>query len=416
MTVKPYAQLTVLAAAAFVYVTAEILPVGALPAIAADLDVAPATVGTLLAGYALIAAVATLPLVRWTARWPRRRALLLTLVCLTVAQALSVLAPNFAVLSVARVLCALTHGLMWSVLAPIAVRMVPPGHGGRATTAVYAGTALALVAGNPLTALTSQAWGWRAAVAAVMVAAAAVTLAARLLLPVLPAGDRGPVGLVGRRRRCHRNRALATLCGLTLVGVSAHFMSYTYIAVVIGEVTGTATAPVLAGFGVAGLVAMAVFARPLDRWPRPVLMTALAGLVAAFAGLAAVAGGDPRPVLGVVGMLAWGAMSTALPPMLQSAAITSAPEDPDGASGLYVATFQAGIVAGALAGGALFAAGGSLAVLSASAALTAVVLIAVAALPWLLAPVTTGLTPAINVPGQWCRSDGDEGSVRPRQG
>lgn len=415
MTVKPYAQLTVLAAAAFVYVTAEILPVGALPAIAADLDIAPATVGTLLAGYALIAAVATLPLVRWTARWPRRRALLLTLVCLTVSQVLSVLAPNFAVLSVARVLCALTHGLMWSVLAPIAVRLVPPGHGGRATTAVYAGTALALVAGNPMTALLSQAWGWRTAAAAVMVAAAAVTLAARLLLPVLPATTTGPTGRVSRRR-WHRNRALATLCGLTLVGVSAHFMSYTYIAVVIGEVTGTATAPVLAGFGVAGLVAMAVFARPLDRWPRPVLMTALAGLVAAFAGLAFVAGDDPRPVLGVVGMLAWGAMSTALPPMLQSAAITSAPEDPDGASGLYVAMFQAGIVTGALAGGALFGAGGAFAVLSASAALTAVVLIAVAALPWLLAPVTAGLTPAINVPGQWCRSDGDEGSVRPRQG
>ena len=415
MTVKPYAQLTVLAAAAFVYVTAEILPVGALPAIAADLDIAPATVGTLLAGYALIAAVATLPLVRWTARWPRRRALLLTLVCLTVSQVLSVLAPNFAVLSVARVLCALTHGLMWSVLAPIAVRLVPPGHGGRATTAVYAGTALALVAGNPMTALLSQAWGWRTAAAAVMVAAAAVTLAARPLLPVLPATTTGPTGRVSRRR-WHRNRALATLCGLTLVGVSAHFMSYTYIAVVIGEVTGTATAPVLAGFGVAGLAAMAVFARPLDRWPRPVLMTALAGLVAAFAGLAFVAGGDPRPVLGVVGMLAWGAMSTALPPMLQSAAITSAPEDPDGASGLYVAMFQAGIVTGALAGGALFGAGGAFAVLSASAALTAVVLIAVAALPWLLAPVTAGLTPAINVPGQWCRSDGDEGSVRPRQG
>ncbi len=415
MTLKPYAQLTVLAAAAFVYVTAEILPVGALPAIAADLDIAPATVGTLLAGYALIAAVATLPLVRWTARWPRRRALLLTLVCLTVSQALSVLAPNFAVLSVARVLCALTHGLMWSVLAPIAVRLVPPGHGGRATTAVYAGTALALVAGKPMTALLSQAWGWRTAAAAVMVAAAAVTLAARLLLPVLPATTTGPTGRVSRRR-WHRNRALATLCGLTMVGVSAHFMSYTYIAVVIGEVTDTATAPVLAGFGVAGLVAMAVFARPLDRWPRPVLMTALAGLVAAFAGLAFVAGGDPRPVLGVVGMLAWGAMSTALPPMLQSAAITSAPEDPDGASGLYVAMFQAGIVTGALAGGALFGAGGAFAVLSASAALTAVVLIAVAALPWLLAPVTAGLTPAINVPGQWSRSDGDEGSVRPRQG
>ena len=54
--------LAVLAAAAFVYVTAEIMPVGALPAIARDLRVSEALVGTLLASYALVAAVSTVPL------------------------------------------------------------------------------------------------------------------------------------------------------------------------------------------------------------------------------------------------------------------------------------------------------------------------------------------------------------------
>ena len=53
--------MAVLSAAAFVYVTAEIMPVGALPAIAEDLRVSEATVGTLQAGYALVAAVATVP-------------------------------------------------------------------------------------------------------------------------------------------------------------------------------------------------------------------------------------------------------------------------------------------------------------------------------------------------------------------
>ena len=56
--------LAVLAAAAFVYVTAEIMPVGALPAIAADLGVSEAMVGTLLASYALVAAVASLAAAR----------------------------------------------------------------------------------------------------------------------------------------------------------------------------------------------------------------------------------------------------------------------------------------------------------------------------------------------------------------
>ncbi|HEX2401788.1 MAG TPA: MFS transporter, partial [Mycobacterium sp.] len=148
-------QLAVLAAAAFVYVTAEVVPVGALPAIAADLRVSEALVGTLLASYALVAAVTTVPLVRLTARWPRRTTLLLTLVCLTASQLISALAPNFTVLAGGRVLCALTHGLMWSVIAPIGARLVPATHTGRATTAVYVGTSLALVAGNPMTAAMS---------------------------------------------------------------------------------------------------------------------------------------------------------------------------------------------------------------------------------------------------------------------
>ena len=59
-----YNVITVLASAAFVYVTAEMVPVGALPAIAADLRVSEALVGTLLASYALVAAVTTIPLVR----------------------------------------------------------------------------------------------------------------------------------------------------------------------------------------------------------------------------------------------------------------------------------------------------------------------------------------------------------------
>ncbi len=186
-TLRVTVQLTVLAAAAFVYVTAEILPVGALPAIAADLDVSEGLVGTLMATYALVAALTTVLLVRLTARWPRRHTLLVTLMCLTVSQIVSALAPNFAVLAGGRVLCALTHGLMWSVIAPIGARLVPTSHAGRATAAVYVGTGLALVVGNPLTAALSELWGWRLAVTAVAVAAAVVTLAVWTTLPPMPA-------------------------------------------------------------------------------------------------------------------------------------------------------------------------------------------------------------------------------------
>lgn len=395
--------LGVLAASAFVYVTAEIMPVGALPVIAADLGVSEAVVATLLASYALVAALATVPLVRWTAAWPRRRTLMFTLACLTVSQLISALAPNFAVLAMGRVLCALTHGLMWSVIAPIGVRLVPPSHAARATMAVYGGTGLALVVGSPLTAALSELWGWRLAVAAITAAAAAVLVAARLALPALA----GPLqaNTAGRpvpwRSWLVRNRRLLTLSVLTLVGVTGHFISYTFIVVIIRDVVGVGgpnLAWLLAAYGVAGLVAMGLLARPGDRRPRLAVTGCLAGLVGCFTVLAVLAmdtaGGagatgtvSAALVAGVVAVIFWGATATAMPPMLQSAAMRHAPENPDAASGVYVAAFQIGIMAGSLIGGLLYEHGGEPVMLGASALLTAGALVAVLA--------STGLFPRL---------------------
>lgn len=384
--------LAVLAAAAFVYVTAEIMPVGALPAIAADLHVSEGTVGTLLASYALVAAVATVPLVRWTAAWPRRRALLFTLLSLTVSQLISALAPTFAVLALGRVLCSLTHGLMWSVIAPIAVRLVPPSHAARATAAVYVGTGLALVVGNPLTAAMSEVWGWRLAVGAITVAALAVTVAARFTLPAMPL-TQSPVATRPGRVRPHRNRGLVTLSVLTLVGVTGHFISYTFIVVIIRDVVGVRgphLAWLLAAYGIAGLTAMALLARPGDRRPKAAIVGCLSALAFAFVVLAAL-GFDGRHTLGTLftgaaAIILWGAAATAMPPLLQSAAMRHCPDDPDGASGLYVAAFQVGIMAGSLGGGVFYQHGGVPVMITASAALI------LAALSCLV--VSRGLFPA----------------------
>jgi predicted MFS family arabinose efflux permease len=383
-------QLTVLAAAAFVYVTAEIVPVGALPAIAVDLGVSEALVGTLLASYALVAAVTTVPLVRLTAHWPRRRTLLLTLVCLTASQLISALAPNFTVLVGGRVLCAVTHGLMWSVIAPIGVRLVPATHAGRATTAVYVGTSLALVVGNPLTAAMSELWGWRLAVIVVTVAAAAVTVAAWVTLPPMVMSD-DEVERIRRHERHHRNSRLVTLSVLTLVGVTGHFISYTFIVVIIRDVVGVhgpQLAWLLAAFGIAGLVAMGVMARPLDQWPKASVMGCLGALAVAFAVLTTLAfdhrAGLLTLVVGVGAIVLWGAASTALPPMLQAVAMRTAPDDPDGASGLYVSAFQVGIMAGSLSGGLLYEHAGLTVMIAASAALMVVALTSVAVIRGLL--------------------------------
>ena len=376
-------QLTVLAAAAFIYVTAEMVPVGALPAIATDLHVSEALVGTLLASYALVAALTTVPLVRLTSHWPRRRTLLLTLMCLTVSQLVSALAPNFVVLAGGRVLCAVTHGLMWSVIAPIGARLLPHTHAGRATTAVYVGTSLALVVGNPMTAAMSQLWGWRLAVVVVTVAAASITVTAWVTLPPMMLSDEH-IQTVRAHARHHRNARLVTLSVLTLIGVTGHFVSYTFIVVIIRDVIGIHGAKLawaLAAFGIAGLLSMAVMARPSDRRPRAATIGCLTTLALAFLALMVLALADEpgavTVVTGTAAIVVWGAASTALPPMLQSAAMRSAPNDPDGASGLYVAAFQVGIMAGSLSGGLIYERGGISAMVAGSMVLVATALVGV---------------------------------------
>lgn len=377
-------QLAVLAAAAFVYVTAEMLPVGALPAIATDLQVSEGLVATLMASYALLAALTTVALVRLTARWPRRRTLVATLVCLTVSQVISALAPNFAVLAGGRVLCALAHGLMWSVIAPIGARLVPASHAGRATAAVYVGTGLALVVGNPLAAALSAMWGWRPAVAVIAVAATVVALAAWTLLP--PLAPISGVTQAAATTNSHRhNRRLLTLSVLTLIGVTGHFIAFTFIVVIIRDVVGIHgphLAWLLAGFGIAGLAGMAAMARPLDLWPKASVLGCLGALAAALLTLSVLAveswSGLAVVVAGAAAVVVWGAVSTALPPMLQASAMRTSPDDPDGASGRYVAAFQVGIMGGALIGGAIYDHGGAAPTLSAAAVLIIVALSGVA--------------------------------------
>ena len=353
-------QLAVLAAAAFIYVTAEILPVGALPAIARGLHVSVPVVGTLLAWYALVAAVTTIPLVRWTAHWPRRRALLLSLACLTASQLISAMAPNFIVLAGGRVLSAITHGLMLSVLAPIATRLVPPSHSGRATTVVYVGISLAVVVGSPATAAMSLLWGWRVAVAAVAVVAALVTAAAWAVLPVLTLSHQ-QLASAGSGARHHRNRRLVIVSLLTMLAVTGHYISYTYIAVIIRDVVGVRgpdLALLLAAYGVAGLLAMPLIARPSDHRPKAAVMSCMAGLWLTFPVLIALTFHDVPTagsiVIGIAAIALWGASANGVSPMLQAAAMRAGADDPDGASGLYMAAFQIGIMAGSFAGGLLY--------------------------------------------------------------
>src|ERR1700679_3460736 len=117
--------LFVLARAAFVYVTGETLSAG--------LRVRPGAVGLLVTVYAAIAGLTAIPLTAALEHRSRRTVVVACVGLLALSQFVVAAAPDYAVVLGGRVVCALAHGVFWSMLAPVAGRLAPSGQAGRAT-------------------------------------------------------------------------------------------------------------------------------------------------------------------------------------------------------------------------------------------------------------------------------------------
>ncbi|MEU4425488.1 MFS transporter [Actinoplanes sp. NPDC024001] len=372
--------LVVLGASTFCYVTAETLPVGLLPQISADLGVTEAQVGLLLTSYAVVAALSTIPLTALTMRVPRHTLIAVTVAIFAVSQGAAALAPTFELLTLSRLVCALAHGVFWSVIGPIIVRLAPPGQGGRATALVFLGNSLAIVLGVPLGTALGQALGWRSAVGVFAVAGA---VCVGLLLAVLPALAPLPRDLAARTGeqlrgavRVLRDGPVARLCLITTVLVVGHFAAYTYIAPLVRRdagLDGAALSALLLGYGGVGLLANFVVGRFVDRRPGPLVLGLTVTVTVSVGLLAPVLGTVPT----VVATLLWGGAFTAIPVFLAAAVLRVAPRARDAASAVYVVAFQIGIGGGAFVGERLVGAGhlGVLPLLAAGFALIASVLV-----------------------------------------
>lgn len=347
-------RLVVLAAAAFVYVTAETLPVGLLPEISADLGVSEASVGLLLTFYAYGVAIMTMPLMTVVRRWSRRQIVVTTVGALAVSQLLSAVAVGYPMLVIARMICASTHGVFWAVVAPVAASLAAPGKQGKAIATVYAGTSIALVAGNPLSAALGQWLGWRTAATCIGLVAAAITVTLFFVLPQVKA-QHAPTRTA---RPATLDRSLLMICLATFLAVLGHFVAYTYFSLVVGQSLGsmgTTLTLMLLFYGLCGVLGIWVVGKTFDRWPRRSTIGALSIVVAALAVLWTTAQSAPGSlaVLAVLAIGLWGFAFTTVPVCLQSSVLATPRADPDRASAIYVVAFQIAIASGALLGGSL---------------------------------------------------------------
>ena len=352
---KDWLPVFILAFAAFIFVTTELLPVGLLPDIAQSLGKSESFTGLLLTVYAWMVAIASLPLTAATARFDRRFLVLAQLALFAAGNILAALSRSFAMLLAARICVALCHAVFWSIATPLVTRIAPRGNRAKALGAIVTGTSLATVLGVPLGTLLGHHVGWRLAFAAVGVTALGIAVLMRALVGPQPSRNAG--SFKSLPVLAHRP-ALLKIYLLTLLTVTGHFAAFTYLSPFMIQVGGLSAQNVpflLLLLGGAGIFGSYVGGKFAERWSRIFLAAPLLALSACL-GLLVLAGWGVAAA--ALLCFIWGTVWTAVTLAYQTRVLVCAPDAADIAVSLYSGIFNIGIGGGALIGSQVFAHGG----------------------------------------------------------
>jgi DHA1 family inner membrane transport protein len=272
----------------------------------------------------------------------------------TLGNVLAAVSDSYGTLLIARIITSLNHGAFFGVGSIVAASIVPPGRSAGAVAAMFMGLTLANVVGVPMATWAGDQVGWRVAFWGIAGLGGVTMLALRLTLPNLPA----PVGgsALDELRALTRGIVLAAL-GLTVLGSSAMFTVFTYIAPILRAETGVSTGfitAMLVTYGIGLTVGNWLGGKFADKSVDRTLTATLAGLslvLVAFAWLMPF-----RAPTGILVFL-WGVASFALVPPLQVRVMKAAGDAPNLASAVNIGAFNLGNAVGAALGGRVIAAG-----------------------------------------------------------
>lgn len=339
---------------AFALGLSEFVVIGLAPVMGADFAASAADVGQTVTLYALGVSIGGAFLTALSTGLSRKRLLIGTLLVFAVAHVAMYLAPSLHVVSAARLIAGMTHGVFLAVAASTAAQLVDSGKSGSAVALVFSGLTIALVAGVPLGAYLGSQIGWRLVLLAVAVAAfVGVALLSRSVPYDKPSGQK--VSLA-RWARVVTDRALLAVVLVTVLTYSAVFTVYTYIAAFLTQVTGMPDSGISLALLVFG--GAAIVGNLSGGWLRDKigsLSASLCVVLMLMATLLAMKGLSHSIVamtviIGALGIVAFSAVSVFQSRILEVAQRV-APDSADMASGLNIAGFNLGIVVGSLGGG-----------------------------------------------------------------
>ena len=346
--------LLALAAGAFGIGVTEFAPMGLLNIMAADLDVSIPAAGLLVSAYAFGVVLGAPLMTLTTGRVPRRTLLIGLMAVFTLGNLLSAISTGYEMLLVSRLITSLNHGAFFGVGSVVAAGLVPTNKRAGAVAAMFMGLTIANVVGVPLATWAGEQIGWRASFWGIAALGVVAMTALRLTLPKVAAGTTGDIA--AELRVLLRGPVLAALA-LTVLGSSAMFTVFTYIAPILAGETRASVAfitAMLVTYGLGLTVGNWVGGRFADRSVDRTLIVTLALLAVLLVAFAVVM---PWAAPTAVIIFLWGVASFALVPPLQMRVMAAAAAAPNLASAMNIGAFNLGNALGAMLGGAVIGAG-----------------------------------------------------------
>ncbi|MFV9657886.1 MFS transporter [Pseudomonas sp. NY15366] len=378
MRINP--PLVALAIGAFGIGVTEFAPMGMLPGIASDLGVSIPAAGLLVSAYALGVLLGAPLMTLTTGKIPRRYLLIGLMAIFTLGNLMSALATDYTSLLIARVVTSLNHGAFFGVGSIVAASVVAPDKRAGAVAAMFMGLTLATIGGVPLATWFGEVFGWRTAFAGITGLGVLAMLALWFALPnvPLPKSD----GVLAEIRVLGRGPVLAALA-LTVIGSSAMFTVFTYIAPILSSETQASTAfitAMLVLYGIGLTLGNMWGGKAADRSVDRTLIVSLSALILVLLAFTVLM---RWPLPAAVAILIWGIASFAIVPPLQMRVMEAAKAAPNLASAVNIGAFNLGNAIGAALGGAVINAGlGYPAISLAGAAMAGLGLLMVLGFAW----------------------------------
>lgn len=332
----------------FIFNTSEFIPIGLLSDIASDFAITESKAGMLITVYAWIVALASLPLMLAFSKTENKK-LMLSIVALFIAShVLSGFSTSYYMLMLSRAGVACAHAIFWSIVTPLAVRVAPEGRRSTALSLIVTGSSVAMIVGLPLGRAVGLLVGWRATFLLIAALSAIVFIILAASLPKTPSDNDDSIkslpGLL-------RTPGLGGIYLLTVIIITGHYTSYSYIEPFLAQVAGmsnTLITIVLSIFGIVGIIGSYFFAKYFDRHQFTFIRFAVAG-ISIFTLLLLPSAINTATVILIC--ILWGLAINSYNLSFQSEILQVAPHGTAIAMSIYSGIYNVGIGAGALVGG-----------------------------------------------------------------